>query len=474
MNSAPDQPRVRITSPAGILAVIPHLLGFTPEASFVVLGSRPQGRVEVTIRYDLPDREMAADIAAHAAGILAREHLTVAMMVGYGPGPLVTPVADAARAAAGQAGLKVHDLLRVQDSRYWSYLCTDTSCCSPDGVPFDTAGHPAVAALTGQGLPVVADRAALAATIAPLAGPAANEMLRVTKTSERTAARLITRHGPRALEAPGLAAVQAAIEIYRDGAARLHRPRPAYPAPRRRPVHVPHDAAAAGRSALMRGPSSQAPAPGRPPPGGPGGQAGQETGGPPVLTITATGQRIALHAEITVIGRGDRAGIRLDDPSVSVLHADLVRRGPHTYVADLGRSARGTWVNGRPVAWMLLAAGDVLHVGAAAAVITGLALWAADRDGLPAGRGMPGLTCREASVLAALCRPALRYEADIAAIAPLTGAAVEQHLLRLYGKLGISEGPDRRARLASAAAASLAGLPAALTADLARRAAREP
>jgi FHA domain len=165
----------------------------------------------------------------------------------------------------------------------------------------------------------------------------------------------------------------------------------------------------------MRGPPSQTPAAGRPPPGAPGGQAGQEIGGPPVLTITATGQRIALHAEITNVGRGDGAGIRLDDPSVSVLHADLVRRGPHTYVADLGRSARGTRVNGRPVAWMLLAAGDVLHFGAAAAVITALALWAADRDGLP------------------------------------------------YGKLGISEGPDRRAWLASAAAADLAG-----------RAAREP
>ena len=87
---------------------------------------------------------------------------------------------------------------------------------SPEGVAFDAATHP-VAALARTGRPVVADRAALAATIATLTGPIATSMLQATQHAERTAARLVARDGPGALDDPGLAAVQDAIRIYRDG-----------------------------------------------------------------------------------------------------------------------------------------------------------------------------------------------------------------------------------------------------------------
>ena len=98
----PNEQRLRISSPAGLLAVVPHLLGFTPESSLVVLGvAPPAGRIKFGLRYDLPDppdTAAAAAIAAHAAGILGRYQLTTATVAGYGPGPLVTPVADAIRA----------------------------------------------------------------------------------------------------------------------------------------------------------------------------------------------------------------------------------------------------------------------------------------------------------------------------------------------------------------------------------------
>ena len=38
MNSSAGPPRVRISSVAGLLATVPHLLGFTPESSLVVVG----------------------------------------------------------------------------------------------------------------------------------------------------------------------------------------------------------------------------------------------------------------------------------------------------------------------------------------------------------------------------------------------------------------------------------------------------
>ena len=47
---------VRAGSPAALLAIVPHLLGFVPEASLVVIGTAPpRDRIRVTLRYDLPD-----------------------------------------------------------------------------------------------------------------------------------------------------------------------------------------------------------------------------------------------------------------------------------------------------------------------------------------------------------------------------------------------------------------------------------
>ena len=47
---------VRAGSPAALLRLVPHLLGFVPEASLVVIGvAPPRDRIRVTLRYDLPD-----------------------------------------------------------------------------------------------------------------------------------------------------------------------------------------------------------------------------------------------------------------------------------------------------------------------------------------------------------------------------------------------------------------------------------
>jgi hypothetical protein len=70
---------------------------------------------------------------------------------------------------------------------------------------------------------------------------------------------------------------------------------------------------------------------------------------------------------------------------------------------------------------------------------------------------VPELTRRELDVLTSLCRPALSDEAfatpatahEIAADLVVTEAAVKQHLLRLYQKFRIPEGPNRRTRLAN-------------------------
>ena len=52
--------------------------------------------------------------------------------------------------------------------------------------------------------------------------------------------------------------------------------------------------------------------------------------------------------------------------------AELVRRGEHVYVSDLGLSTNGTRVNGRPVGRRLLVDGDVLSFGSCRTRIGGL------------------------------------------------------------------------------------------------------
>jgi DNA-binding CsgD family transcriptional regulator len=177
---------------------------------------------------------------------------------------------------------------------------------------------------------------------------------------------------------------------------------------------------------------------------------------PPYLAVEGSATTYALTATVTTVGRGAGVDVALSDPSVSRLHCELVRRGPHLYVCDLGLSANGTLVNGRPVARRLLSEGDVLQLGATRLRVAGAAAVADDATALRR-TGVPELTRREREVLAALCRPALQQEAFVAPASAqevadelvVTEAAVKQHLLRLYQKFRVPEGTNRRARLAN-------------------------
>jgi hypothetical protein len=177
----------------------------------------------------------------------------------------------------------------------------------------------------------------------------------------------------------------------------------------------------------------------------------------PYIRVEDTGDLFPLRGEVTTVGRGRGADIRLDDPSVSRLHAEIVRRGPYCYVADLGLSRYGTRVNGRPVARRVLDDGDVLSFGAARCRIEGLPQEELAAEAELRRTAAPELTRRELDVLISLCRPALSDEAfvtpatarEIAVDMVVTEAAVKQHLLRLYVKFRVPEGANRRTRLAN-------------------------
>src|SRR5258707_11845794 len=119
----------------------------------------------------------------------------------------------------------------------------------------------------------------------------------------------------------------------------------------------------------------------------------------PQIQVASTGAQLPVQPELTMVGRGKYVDIRLTDPSVSVLHAELVQRGPYVYVMDLGLSRNGTRVNGRLVARRLLADGDALSFGSARCRITGL-VTGENVDAEHLRSSAPELTRRELDVIA--------------------------------------------------------------------------
>jgi hypothetical protein len=177
----------------------------------------------------------------------------------------------------------------------------------------------------------------------------------------------------------------------------------------------------------------------------------------PYIRVEETGAVIPLVKDVTTVGRGRFVDVQLAEPSVSMLHAEIVRRGPYIYVTDMGLSRNGTRVNGRLVARRLLADADVVTFGSARCRVGGILGEDLSADAELRRPAAPELTRRELDVVTSLCRPAL---SDAAFVAPATAreiamdlvvteAAVKQHLLRLYQKFRIPEGPNRRVRLAN-------------------------
>jgi hypothetical protein len=219
--------RVKASTPDALLALVPHLLGFYPSLSLVVLGlGGRRHMVRVTFRYDLPDpadSALAADLAEHAASVLRRQRLDLAALVGYGPAGLVVPVLATAVDCLTAEGVRLAEVLRADAGRYWSVLCDDPDCCPAEGRPFDPGSHPLAAAMTGAGMPALPDRATLARTLLPPAG-STGRIRRATRLAEERLCELGSRHwadGGRDLQLltarTGHAALRSAIRQYRNG-----------------------------------------------------------------------------------------------------------------------------------------------------------------------------------------------------------------------------------------------------------------
>ena len=71
---------------------------------------------------------------------------------------------------------------------------------------------------------------------------------------------------------------------------------------------------------------------------------------------------VPIDSNVTHIGRGLTADVRIEDQRVSRSHAILVRHGHRTRLLD-NRSANGTFVNGRRIIATNIVDADVIRIG---------------------------------------------------------------------------------------------------------------
>ncbi|NUQ86548.1 MAG: FHA domain-containing protein [Anaerolineales bacterium] len=79
--------------------------------------------------------------------------------------------------------------------------------------------------------------------------------------------------------------------------------------------------------------------------------------------IEYNGKRIELKHDTITLGRDPEATIRIEDPTVSFMHAQIAHHGEHHYLRDLG-SRNGTFVNDTLVVTpCVLNDGDIIRIG---------------------------------------------------------------------------------------------------------------
>ncbi|WP_052390938.1 DUF4192 domain-containing protein [Streptomyces sp. NRRL B-24484] len=188
--------------PADMAEMLPYLLGFFPDDSIVAVGLQgPSLHQGAVVRVDLPDDpEQWGPVARDAAALLLdlseqrdrRPDQVLLYLVrdpadpaqsqsgappGGAPRPAepLRPLADDLAAAFRTAGVAVKESLFVSGGRWWSFLCTRTGCCDPDGTPIRPSHRPSpvAAAAAFAGLAPRGSRRAMVAGLAPVGPPLA-------------------------------------------------------------------------------------------------------------------------------------------------------------------------------------------------------------------------------------------------------------------------------------------------------------
>ncbi|MEV0385202.1 DUF4192 domain-containing protein [Nonomuraea sp. NPDC050643] len=214
----PPEPCLTLSTPTDILAAVPYLVGFHPHRSLIVIGL-DRGQAKMVARWSLPFPTGTLD---PLVPLFDREGVTDMVIVGYGPGDVVTPAVDAARLLAAKTQVRVGEALRAHEGRYWSYVCDLATCCPAEGTPYDLSTSQISAEATVHGLVALPDREALERTVSPVTGPVRMAMRRATADAiADVRARLMTTTDLDAFTAEfvaeGIARVRSALRTHAEG-----------------------------------------------------------------------------------------------------------------------------------------------------------------------------------------------------------------------------------------------------------------
>lgn len=163
--------------PADLVAVIPYLLGFEPHESIVVVSLvGPRRRLGPTIRADLLDPSERGSVGAAESDSAVDQICDLVAVHDWDPVLVVAfterrwladAVVSALKARLDDDGVEVTEAIGASRDRWWSYTCSDHSCCPPDGTLFDPAASPLAATAVAAGMTKASSRDELRAFVAP-------------------------------------------------------------------------------------------------------------------------------------------------------------------------------------------------------------------------------------------------------------------------------------------------------------------
>jgi hypothetical protein len=135
-----------LTSPHDLLAAIPFLIGYHPQDSLVLVALKDEA-VGMAMRVDLP-----VGVSAEGYDLLAshflRDGADGAFIVAYVGEGAVDPenVLINTSAALVRAGIDIKESLIVRNNRFRSMICSDLTCCPPEGSLIPDLGSSRIAA----------------------------------------------------------------------------------------------------------------------------------------------------------------------------------------------------------------------------------------------------------------------------------------------------------------------------------------
>ncbi len=135
-----------LTSPHDLLAAIPFLIGYHPQDSLVLVALKDEA-VGMAMRVDMPVCVSAEGYDLLASHFL-RDGADGAFIVAYVGAGAVDPenVLINTSAALVRAGIDIKESLIVRNNRFRSMICSDLTCCPPEGSAIPDLGSSRIAA----------------------------------------------------------------------------------------------------------------------------------------------------------------------------------------------------------------------------------------------------------------------------------------------------------------------------------------